>query len=46
MKGGLAKFLECGASNPKVMVLIPVWAILFRVGLNDPCGSIPSKNIL
>lgn len=46
MKGGLTKSLEHGASNAKGMGLIPVQAILFRVGLNEPCGSLPNKNIL
>lgn len=46
MKGGLAKLLEHGASNHKVMGLIPLQAILFRVGHVEPCGSLPSKNTL
>lgn len=28
------------------MGLIPVWAVHFRVGLNDPCESFPTQNIL
>lgn len=46
MKGGLTKPLEHGSSNAKGMGLIPVQAILFRAGLNEPCGSLPNKNIL
>lgn len=35
-----------GANNTKVMELIPVWAVRLRVGLDDPCRSLSTQNIL
>lgn len=37
---------EHGANNVKVTGLIPVWDQHLRVGLKDPCGSIPTQNFL
>lgn len=39
-------WLEHGANSIKVVGSIPVKAISLRVGLNDPCGSTPTQNIL
>lgn len=35
-----------GANNAKVVCLIPLWAIHFRAGLDDSCGSLPTPNSL
>lgn len=32
--------------NANVASLVPLWAIHWRVGTDDPCGSLPSQNIL
>lgn len=37
---------EHGANNAQVMGSIPVWAMHLGVGLNDPCTSLPTQNIL
>lgn len=37
---------EHGAQNNKLVGSIPVWAILLRVGLNDPCASLWTQNVL
>lgn len=34
------------ANNAKVGESIPVWVIHFSAGLNDPCGPLPTKNIV
>lgn len=39
-------WLGLDADKTKVVGLIPVWAIHFRVGLNDPCGLLQTQNIL
>lgn len=39
-------WLEPNANDARVVDWIPVWAIHFRVGLNDPCESFPTQNIL
>lgn len=38
--------LEPGANNTKVVGSVNVGATDFRVGLYDPCGSLPTQNIL
>lgn len=34
--------LEHGASDAKVTILIPMWAIGLKVELDDPCQSLPT----
>lgn len=37
-------WLEPGAKNAKTVGSIPLWAILWRVGLDNPCGWVPSNS--
>lgn len=37
---------EHGANGAKAGGLIPAWAIHWKVGLSDPCGSLLTQNIL
>lgn len=37
---------ENGANKAKIATLIPLWAIHWRAGIDDPCTSIPYQNIL
>lgn len=39
-------WLEPNANNARAVGSIPVGAIYFRVGLDDPCESFPAQNIL
>lgn len=39
-------FLEHGANNTKVAGSISIWAIHLRSGIDDPCLSLPTQNIL
>lgn len=39
-------FLEHCANNTKVLGSIPIWAIHLRAGIDDPCWSLPTQNIL
>lgn len=42
MHGVVKWILEHGASDAKVTVLIPMWAIHLRVEPGDPCQSLPA----
>lgn len=44
-QGGIIS-VRYGASNAEVVRFIPLWAIHFRVGLNDSFGSLPTQNVL
>lgn len=55
-QGGFSKakvnkdcWLSCSrfdADKIKVVDLVPMWDIHFRVGLNDSCGFLQTQNIL
>lgn len=45
-KEGVRVFLDHGVKNAKLKGSIPIPAIRLRAGLNDPCRSLPTWNIL